>query len=591
MSVKFDTHIQNRNGTFYFRIAIPRTLSERIGKTEYKCSLRTNNYRVALKKTRPLAYMVTSFFAEIEKMTVANETLQGLAQTYFEKLLLLAKGTDVAVRNMLNPPESGNPDDPYNFIRLAEHEYADLQKRYKAGDCDIEDEETAKRLMTWQGSEHSYDMRMTNYIKMARLEAKRVELAAMREDMLEMQSKIPLFKDCMNPFIDMGSGVYDLCDLEPYYIKKSSQRCVTTLQDAISRYISFLSANNESADSEPPDQSHLDRLIDFLGADMLVSGLNKKEHGVALRDLVLNLPKNYVQKYKNKGISLPDVLSMAEYEKIAPKNRNFYWQGFNRFFRWCVADGHMASNPLDGVSFKVHKSSKGARLPFSKEQLNTLFSSAIYTGRKNAVRSIWEKGDTVFKDGYYWVPLIGLYTGLRLGEILQLVHGDIKQDDQGVWHIDVNKDGEGKSLKTEGSQRKIPLHSDLIKIGFFDYWRDREKPCRSDNLRLFQDNITYQDGDKIKNYSRQFAAYLKALGIKTPKHVFHSFRHNYVDQIRRMKGVTDEILDALDGRCAGEERSRSTRTLYGTDFTPSDLRPFIEQIDYGLDLSVFLNRP
>lgn len=581
-----DTHIQNRNGIYYFRIAIPKSLAIRIGRKEYKCSLRTGNYRLALQKCRPLAYITSEFFREIDTMPIANEAIEEVAKVFFEKTLMLANAAHISARDLHNLPPTDNPSDPYGFIQLADKEYTELVNRYRACDCDEEDADTAKKLLEWRGLEYEPHMQMDNYIKQARLEAKRIEAAAMREDMDGMQARIPLFKNCHNAFADMNWPVGEFCGLEPYYINNHRPALpVIAMNEAINRYLDYLSANSVSADSVDMMRSHLDRMVDFLGDDRRLHTLNKAEHGVLLRDMILNLPKNFVQRYKNKGVSLHEVLAMPEYEKIGPKNRNFYWQAFNRFFRWCVADGYISCNPMEGISFKVHKGGKGSRLPFRKEQLDTLFSSAIYTGRKNTVRAIWERGDNIIRDGYYWVPLVGLYAGMRLGEILQLIHADIARDENGVWYFDINKDTEGKSLKTDGSQRKIPIHSHLIEAGFLDYWKSREAKCQK-GKRLFEDNITYQDGDKIKNYSRQFAAYLKALEIKTPKHVFHSFRHNYVDQIRRMKGVTDEVLDALDGRSAGEERSRSTRTTYGTDFTPSDLKPFIEQIDYGLDRSV-----
>ena len=61
----------------------------------------------------------------------------------------------------------------------------------------------------------------------------------------------------------------------------------------------------------------------------------------------------------------------------------------------------------------------------------------------------------------FWVPLIGLYTGMRLEEICQGYVSDIKEID-GVWCFDVNDDKPDKSVKTE-DRRLVPIHPFLVK--------------------------------------------------------------------------------------------------------------------------------
>jgi hypothetical protein len=47
----------------------------------------------------------------------------------------------------------------------------------------------------------------------------------------------------------------------------------------------------------------------------------------------------------------------------------------------------------------------------------------------------------------------------------------------GVWCLDIRLDyrGEDGSLKTEGSERKVPLHPAIIAEGFLDYARSLPK--------------------------------------------------------------------------------------------------------------------
>ena len=56
------------------------------------------------------------------------------------------------------------------------------------------------------------------------------------------------------------------------------------------------------------------------------------------------------------------------------------------------------------------------------DELQTLFTCPIYTGCKGQSTTHRLKvGDNIYQDYLYWIPLIGLYSGMRLNEICQLL--------------------------------------------------------------------------------------------------------------------------------------------------------------------------
>ena len=68
---------------------------------------------------------------------------------------------------------------------------------------------------------------------------------------------------------------------------------------------------------------------------------------------------------------------------------------------------------------------------------------------------------------YYWIPLIGLFTGMRINEICQLRIDDVYKDGKHyVFNIIESKD---TTLKNSSSERIIPVHPILIKLRFHDY--------------------------------------------------------------------------------------------------------------------------
>ncbi len=90
----------------------------------------------------------------------------------------------------------------------------------------------------------------------------------------------------------------------------------------------------------------------------------------------------------------------------------------------------------------------------------------------------------------YWIPLIGLFTGVRLGEICQLHISDIKKS-SGVWFFDINSDSEDKKLKNLSSKRQIPIHPVLIDLGFLDLIKSLEEKKQ---IRVFSELVGGRDG-------------------------------------------------------------------------------------------------
>ena len=74
---------------------------------------------------------------------------------------------------------------------------------------------------------------------------------------------------------------------------------------------------------------------------------------------------------------------------------------------------------------------KRTRVPFTTAQLNSLFKSPLYLKCAGDKRE-HESGSVRVRDWRYWIPLIGLYSGARLGEIAQLLVGDLREI-HGTW--------------------------------------------------------------------------------------------------------------------------------------------------------------
>ncbi|MBO1502644.1 site-specific integrase [Serratia proteamaculans] len=102
---------------------------------------------------------------------------------------------------------------------------------------------------------------------------------------------------------------------------------------------------------------------------------------------------------------------------------------------WAKLNGHI--NNDYSAKLKFTKGADSKRKAFNPEQVGRLQAEA----KGSAVEAL---------------VTIAAITGARLGELMQLEVSDVKEID-GITFIDINDDGEGKSLKNKYSRRVVPL--------------------------------------------------------------------------------------------------------------------------------------
>jgi hypothetical protein len=95
---------------------------------------------------------------------------------------------------------------------------------------------------------------------------------------------------------------------------------------------------------------------------------------------------------------------------------------FRQLLIWAVAEGYTEKMPGSGVKVAgVGKTNPAERRnPYSMDQLKAIFNSPLFTGHRSE-KCRHEPGKMLIRDGKFWLPLIALYSGLRMGEIVQLM--------------------------------------------------------------------------------------------------------------------------------------------------------------------------
>lgn len=228
------------------------------------------------------------------------------------------------------------------------------------------------------------------------------------------------------------------------------------------------------------------------------------------------------------------------------------------FFRFAHERGYCAVNPAQVLTVTKPKQQKGlkSRRSFKVPELEKLFSAPLFCGCMSKSRR-FEPGAMVIKDAFFWVPLLAFYTGARLGELIQLRLDDVIVEGA-TPHISINEEGsttaDKKHVKTEAGVRLVPLHPELMQLGFADFVGHRRKTCGK-HVRLFWEIAYGADGLASSTFSKWWGRAMDKMGLDDPALTFHSFRHTAEDFYKTSltpKYLIDQIMGHSDQSSAGE---------------------------------------
>lgn len=117
------------------------------------------------------------------------------------------------------------------------------------------------------------------------------------------------------------------------------------------------------------------------------------------------------------------------------------------------------------------------RPPWTLDHMHTLFHSPLYTGGGGSKRRLKQDRDpAIFHDAAYWCPLLWFYHHTCREEMCGLEVADVFLDAD-VPYMLIQKnltrgtDGEKAGEKRKARYREVPLHPQVLRLGFADYVR------------------------------------------------------------------------------------------------------------------------
>lgn len=291
-----------------------------------------------------------------------------------------------------------------------------------------------------------------------------------------------------------------------------------------------------------------------IAGDRPVTNYTREDAGY-FRETLQRLPALYAKSAKYRGMTVNEISSACtdDEPRIQQKTVKRHFSALSSLWEDLIAKGAVDANIFGGFRFKSNKKASEDRSMWADAELQPLFASPVWSGCLSAGRRS-TPGSLIIKDAKYWVPLIGLYSGMRQEEICQLHLEDIERE-EAITFFNLN-DRPPRKLKNRNAVRRVPVHSKLIELGLMK--RLKELSLKRETL-LFPELKPGGADDRLgHDFSKWFTRYRKNIGIYRPGLDFHSLRHTATTLMHRA-GVERTLIDELTGHSTAGETSRYTK--------------------------------
>lgn len=159
------------------------------------------------------------------------------------------------------------------------------------------------------------------------------------------------------------------------------------------------------------------------------------------------LPENMDLMSRSEWLAVRDAMLAAE---VRPSTINKLLTKAKMCLDYALMNGHLEGrNPIERM--KLVKDVESKRRAFTDDELEGLL------GRVEAEYQFTRHTAQTSSEARRWASLVSVVTGARSAEVCHLTKRDIVTLDNGLVCIDINEDGDGKSVKNKHSVRLVPL--------------------------------------------------------------------------------------------------------------------------------------
>ena len=197
----------------------------------------------------------------------------------------------------------------------------------------------------------------------------------------------------------------------------------------------------------------------------------------------------------------------------------------------------------------------------------------------------WKQtGSLVTRDHRYWLPLIGALHGNRREEptLLQVKH--VRRTATGIVYFNWTAPELFCGLKDVGSPRDVPLHLNILRLGFMEARVDGRDP----EAPLFPEAVSFgMMGRNAEPFGSWFGLFRKHCGILDPRLDFHSWRHTAETRLLRA-GVPQSHVDEILGH-ESEGRRSEMSAVYNHGMSIELLKDSVDKLSLPIDIEALID--
>jgi len=427
---KYQSYIIRNPYSYCFRLKVPIDIQGWVGKKELRYSLKTGYLGIAKQKSRYSAGQVQAIFRvirkwEFETVNLPEDKIRELINNYIKQ--------SVERINNLFDDRPGDDIPPFGTIAEYDSYISDLDSirheliaNLNIGNWEVLEDEIIKFLES-QGIK-DIDKNAVEYqrlcagIHQAEIKLLPIEKRHRLNDFSYKKELPEVFPEVFDELPEHGEPS------EP-------------LDKVVMDYW-----NEKKTTWKPRSKTDIRRALDHM-----VSFIGKVTHIHRVDAKVMREYKQFLMSEKTSSGNPRTINTINDKYLCFAK----------AFFNFAKSNQYIQENPAQGILIKDRKKKRPHEQqdPFSTSDLKLLFCDSPEYGKDNHKKA-----------HNFWIPLIGLFTGMRLEEICQLYVTDLVKID-GIWCFDIKEeeDKPDKSVKT-GEKRLVPLHPRLVNdLNFVKY--------------------------------------------------------------------------------------------------------------------------
>jgi integrase len=326
---------------------------------------------------------------------------------------------------------------------------------------------------------------------------------------------------------------------------------IRTLHPSIDEGKKMIAAAISGTSNEKTIQDASNGYREYIKHKWKNSGKSEYEKAISVAiEHIGNLPirlidRQMLEKYRNK----------LRESGLEPETCNKYLARISPVFNYAIDHKWLLTgNPCSRLQYPISRKDKAdkAYMTFDDADLKWILEDVLI-----------KPDDDKYRADRYWLPLIGLFTGARLGDICDLRRQDIIEHE----NILCLKLGNNK---TSDIDRLIPIHSRLLKLGIIA-WLENLQPTD----KLF--NVPLHLKDSTRYDYKWFARSTRSKFPAKSKKCFHSFRSTLITRLKSLYVPMSHISDIV-GHIHRDTETMTESVSYAKQLPPNELKIDLEKM-------------